>query len=198
MVLALSADPDFQENDDYRLMQRVAARDRAAQRQVAERLGGRVLRLCRTLLEDQAEAEDAAQQSLVQVLLSARSYQASGRLEGWADKITVRTAMKHARGLRAGRSFIMQVALPERIACLAQDLRYRNTTPRQMETYLNRLTPEKREAFVLKHALDYTIEEIASLTESPPGTVKDRLVRAKKQLRKMIDRNVRNSRRGSS
>ena len=40
----------------------------------------------------------------------------------------------------------------------------------------------------------YTVDEIAGLTQVPRGTVKDRLVAAKKQLRKMIERDVRSLR----
>jgi DNA-directed RNA polymerase specialized sigma24 family protein len=44
---------------------------------------------------------------------------------------------------------------------------------------------------VLHHALGYTIEEIAELSEAPVGTVKDRLVTARRELRAMLERDVR-------
>jgi RNA polymerase sigma-70 factor (ECF subfamily) len=61
-----------------------------------------------------------------------------------------------------------------------------------VDAYLERLAPRRREAFILRHALEYTVEEIAELTGAPPGTVKDRLVNARKQLRRMLDREERN------
>jgi DNA-directed RNA polymerase specialized sigma24 family protein len=55
-----------------------------------------------------------------------------------------------------------------------------------LDTLLNRLSNERFQAFVLHHALDYTVDEIAEVTGAPPGTVKDRLVMARKQLRKLL------------
>jgi RNA polymerase sigma factor (sigma-70 family) len=55
-----------------------------------------------------------------------------------------------------------------------------------LDTLLSRLSQDRYQAFVLHHALDYTVEEIAELTGTPHGTVKDRLVTARKQLRKLL------------
>ena len=49
---------------------------------------------------------------------------------------------------------------------------------------------------MLKHALGYTTEEIAELTDKPVGTVKDRLVAARKQIRRLITRELKLGARG--
>lgn len=169
-------------------MRQVARRDPEAQRQLAQRLVGRVRRLSFTLLQDSAEADDAAQQSLVEILQSAHNFAAPGNLEAWADTITVRTALRIARRLRAQRSLFQEVVDPEAVRSLVGDFRRKEITVRQLQAYLVRIPSQKREAFVLKHALGYTVDEIAELTHSPRGTVKDRLVAARKQLRKLIER----------
>ena len=179
-------------------MKRVAGRDPDAQRLVVERLVNRVRRLSLTLVDDASEADDTAQQALVEILQSAHSFRAPGHLEAWADTITVRTALRATRRLRAQRSLIQQVANPERIATFISDLRKKEIMPRQLLAYLGRLPGPKREAFVLKHGLGHTVDEIAELTDSPRGTVKDRLVAAKKELRKMIERDFKKSRGGRS
>jgi DNA-directed RNA polymerase specialized sigma24 family protein len=53
-------------------------------------------------------------------------------------------------------------------------------------------------AFVLRHLAEYSVEEIAELTGAPPGTVKDRLVSARKQLRTWLRRDAANRRRGGA
>jgi RNA polymerase sigma factor (sigma-70 family) len=65
------------------------------------------------------------------------------------------------------------------------------STPRAVEEYLAELPAARREVLVMKHTLGYTTEEIAELTDNPVGTVKDRLVAARKQLRKLITRDLR-------
>jgi RNA polymerase sigma-70 factor (ECF subfamily) len=69
-------------------------------------------------------------------------------------------------------------------------------TPRSVEEYLAELPAARREVLVMKHSLGYTTEEIAELTDNPVGTVKDRLVAARKQLRKLIVRDMRSWGRG--
>ena len=172
-------------------MRRVARRDPKAQRDLAERLIGRVRRLSYTLLQSSVDADDAAQQALVEILQSAHNFSAPGNLEAWADTITVRTAFRWARRLRAQRSLFEQCVNPETLKSWVSEWRRKEITLRQLQAYLERIPAQKREAFVLKHALGYTVDEIAELTHSPRGTVKDRLVAARKQLRKLIDHDVR-------
>jgi RNA polymerase sigma-70 factor (ECF subfamily) len=66
----------------------------------------------------------------------------------------------------------------------------RSETARPLDEYLKALPSEQREALVLKHSLGYTVEEIAELTEVPTGTVKDRLVTARRRIRKLIQRDI--------
>jgi DNA-directed RNA polymerase specialized sigma24 family protein len=51
---------------------------------------------------------------------------------------------------------------------------------------------------VLKHALGYTTDEIAELVDKPVGTIKDRLVAARKQIRRSILRELRIGTRGDA
>lgn len=169
-------------------MRRVAARDKSAQREVVERLVGRVRRVCRSLVDEPFEADDASQQALVEILQSAGNFREPYNLAAWADVIAVRTSLRMTRRLRDTRSMLEQVPLIERFGGLGSDPRGKNITAGQLEGYLDRLSRQKRQAFVLKHGLGHTVEEIAELTESPPGTVKDRLVSARKELRKLIAR----------
>jgi RNA polymerase sigma factor (sigma-70 family) len=53
------------------------------------------------------------------------------------------------------------------------------------------LSERQREAFILRHAFGYRVNEIADMMRTPQGTIKDRLVTARKQLRKMLTRGAR-------
>jgi RNA polymerase sigma-70 factor (ECF subfamily) len=55
-------------------MEAVAASDPRAQTVVAERLTPRVRRLCRLLCRSAADADDAAQVSLIEILRSASTF----------------------------------------------------------------------------------------------------------------------------
>jgi RNA polymerase sigma-70 factor (ECF subfamily) len=67
-----------------------------------------------------------------------------------------------------------------------------------IDALLDRLSDERRTAFVLRHLAEYSVDEIAELTGAPPGTVKDRLVSARKQLRNWLRRDATSRRRGGA
>ena len=182
---------------DLGLMKLVAGGDSHAQRVLAHRLAPRVQRIARRLLANTADADDAAQVALMEILRSAASYREEASIERWADRIAVRTALRHARDQRRRRFFVSHHAESEDLHGHAdEDGGTHEHTPRKLEEYLAELPRPRREVLVLKHALGYTTEEIAELTDKPVGTVKDRLVAARKQIRRLITRELRLGARG--
>lgn len=169
-------------------MQRVAAGDPHAQRLLALRLAPRVQQLADRLLAGHPDAEDAAQIALVEILKAAHGYAERARVERWADRIAARTILRYAREQR--RRWIVRSGADVEELPVPSVTPLADETPHRLSAYLAKLPPNRREVLVLKHALDYTTEEIAELVEVPVGTVKDRLVAARKQLRKLIQRDT--------
>lgn len=180
--------------EDLRLMALVAAGNTQAMNTVAHRLSGRVRRLCRAIVRDGALAEDASQLALVEILESARTYGGRSSLERWADRITARVTLRHAREERRRFQVLSSIDDAEAVepSAPAHDFAdgARGATPRDLEEYLGALSEVQREALLMKHSLGYTVEEIAELLTVPVGTVKDRLVAARRQVRKLIQRDL--------
>jgi len=187
---------------DLALMKLVAGGDAHAQRVLAHRLAPRVRRVTRRLLANGADADDAAQVALMEILRSAQSYREEASVERWADRITVRTALRQVREQRrrgwlfGSRDDGDEPRVPERPETEGQGAR--EETPRRLEEYLSELPLARREVLVLKHALGYTTDEIAELVDKPVGTIKDRLVAARKQIRRSILRELRIGARGDA
>jgi RNA polymerase sigma-70 factor, ECF subfamily len=180
--------PNDEQLRDLELMQACARKDPSAQRELALRLVGRVRRLSRLLLREPVEAEDAAQLALLEILQSASGFRRAGSLEAWADRITARTTLRLARELRTRRSFLHNILDVEGFFEHLPGLSTAPAAGSSLDTFLARITPLRREAFVLKYAVGYSFEEIAELTHAPLGTVKDRIACARQQLRGMIER----------
>jgi RNA polymerase sigma-70 factor (ECF subfamily) len=180
------------------LMRRVAEGDRRAQRVLAHRLAGRVQRASQRLLSNPADADDAAQLALMEILRSAGTYREEASIERWADRIAVRTILRHAREQRRKPWFFGPRVEADDVGTgrYSPVVDADEATPRKLEQYLHELPAARREVLVMKHALGYTTEEIAELTRKPVGTVKDRLVSARRQLRKLIQRDLRLGARG--
>ncbi|HKU40607.1 MAG TPA: sigma-70 family RNA polymerase sigma factor [Polyangiales bacterium] len=182
---------------DLSLMKRVAAADKHAQRVLAHRLAARVRRISQRLLSNRADADDASQLALMEILRSAATYKEISTIERWADRIAVRTVLRHAREQRKRLWQLGTLIDIEAVGGTPERAPNPENTPRPVEEYLAELPAARREVLVMKHSLGYTTEEIAELTDNPVGTVKDRLVAARKQLRKLIVRDMRSWGRGS-
>lgn len=179
-------------SSDLGLMKLVAGGDAHAQRVLAHRLAPRVQRVTRRLLSSAADAEDAAQVALMEILRSAQSFREEASIERWADRIAVRSAMRQARDQRRRGLLGFGGNEADDLPSEAVDTgAAREETPRALDDYLSELPAQRREVLVLKHGLGYSTEEIAELIDKPVGTIKDRLVAARKQLRKAIQRELR-------
>ena len=165
---------------DVELMARVARGDAEAQRQVARRLLRRVERLCRATLREGEEALDARQLTILEILKSAHTFRGESTLERWADRITVRTALR--------------VAASERRASRSLGDHEPNTTSLTGESallarqYLDFISDRQRRVVVMRHSLEYSIEEIAEVTGISKNAVKDRLLRARGIMRRVCRR----------
>jgi RNA polymerase sigma-70 factor (ECF subfamily) len=175
-----NADPDLA------LMASVARREAAAERALVERLSSRVRRLARMLSGTLVDADDAAQLALLEILRSASGFRVAMSLERWADRITVRTTRRLMRRELERKGLLARWVAPGSLPWGRKE----ESTPERvgLEVFLDRLSPERREALVMRHTLEYSVEEIAELTGAPIGTVKDRLVSARKELRRALER----------
>ncbi|MBK8261284.1 MAG: RNA polymerase sigma factor [Nannocystis sp.] len=171
-------------------MELVAAKDPRAQQIFALRVLPRVRRATRALLSSPADADDATQLCMIELLRAAPGFRGEGAIEAWSDRITARTTMRLARerGRRSsridGEAEAEGLIDPESRSPppLASE-----SLPRDLREYLAALTA-RREALILHHVLDHSIPEVAELTGVSPNTVKDRLLAAREALRRLIRR----------
>jgi RNA polymerase sigma-70 factor, ECF subfamily len=174
-------------SDPGELVSLAVAGDPAAQRLLVERLSRRVRSIALAVLGNTADAEDASQAIFMEVLQSLGSYQ-GGKLSAWADRISVRTAARHARQRRVRGARDAGIDPEELVSELGSVTE--GSVPRPIVEYLGELAETRRVALVLRHVMGYTVDEIAELTEGSPNTVKDRLLRAREQLRRTLRREL--------
>jgi RNA polymerase sigma-70 factor (ECF subfamily) len=163
------------------MTQRAAAGDANAQRLMVQRLMRRIQRLCGALLRDRDDAKDASQASLLAILRSAGSYRGESSLERWADRIAIRTTLRQARE-RSRTAFSPAGSCPSPLVSATADP---SIAARQ---YLARLPETQRTVLILRCGFEYSVDEIAELTQTSPNTVKDRLKRARVTVRRTLGR----------
>jgi RNA polymerase sigma factor (sigma-70 family) len=179
-MLAVSA-TDSQLLDHF-----VRDHDPGAFRSLMTRHGPDVLRVCRAVLQDAHEADDAFQATFLVLVRKAPSIQNPESLGGWLRGVAYRTATR-AR-CRAARRRAMERTCAElsRDECVPDPL-----TPELRELVraeLDRLPDNYRLPVTLCYLQGLTHQEAARRLSWPVGTVKVRLVRARRLLRERLDR----------
>jgi len=161
-------------------------RDTDAQRELVGRLLDRVSLTVNYLAYGHRDVDDMIQLSLIEVLKSAGSFRGESTLESWAVRITVRTAARvlKQRRFRDNIVILRRRQAPSRMN--PEDELRRGQLRRRMALLLQKLSIDRRAAVVLKLVHGYSIREIAGMTSSPVNTVRDRLRKGRKQLRKYI------------
>jgi RNA polymerase sigma factor (sigma-70 family) len=180
LSLASSHGP-AREIDDAGLLERFCARgEESAFTLLVVRHGPMVLGVCRRLLGDTADAEDAFQATFVVFFRRVRSARRVGSLTGWLHGIAWRVAN------RARRSILR--ALPETVAdCDGPSAEAaRREEAALLDEEISRLPERYRLAVVLCGLRGLSYEEAGRELGWPRSTVAHRLDRARQTLRRRL------------
>ncbi|HKB04775.1 MAG TPA: sigma-70 family RNA polymerase sigma factor [Gemmataceae bacterium] len=159
-----------------------ARRDPAAFEHIVRRHGPMVLGVCRRVLRESTDADDAFQATFVVLVRKARSLRQPERLAGWLHQVAHRTARKlrAARAARHGREGeLFDVPAGESPA----EFVWRELRP-IFDEELNRLPDKLRLPAVLCFLEGHSKGEAARALGWPEGTLSGRLHRAREKLRR--------------
>jgi RNA polymerase sigma factor (sigma-70 family) len=164
----------------------VRERDHGAFRGLVSRHGPAVLQICRGVLHDPHEAEDAFQATFLVLVRKAGSIKDPEALGGWLRGVAYRTAIR-ARCSAARRRVIERArAQMSRIEDLPREIA--PELPQMIRDELARLPETYRQPVMLCYLDGLTHQEAARRLGWPLGTVKVRLVRGRRLLRERLDR----------
>jgi len=160
--------------EERELVVRAQRGDVLAMSQLMDRLAPWLARICGGIALE--HADDAAQEALMQVFRDLRALREPDALRGWARRIAVREAVRHAQRARAdgGRASAEELASEAGDPAVVPDVR----------AVLARLAPEQRAILVLRDLEGLSEDEAAAQLGVARGTVKSRLSRAREAFAK--------------
>ncbi len=176
--------------EERQLVQRCLGGEARAWEEIVRRHSPRLYQLCLRFTGNSAQAEDLAQDALLRIYRALTSYDpAQGSLATWMTALTRNLLIDHYRRSRLERS-TDSLDDPNNTPPAPVESRQRQPDAGvwqrelrdEVQAALARLSPELREAVILRDLQDYDYKEIAAVLRIPEGTVKSRINRGRIEL----------------
>lgn len=143
-----------------------------------------VYRLSLVILDDEADARDATQETFVAAWRRIASLRDADRFDAWLQRIAVNAARMTLRGRRRRR--IREIPSNQLTAESHETAGPRSTDVERLGDAMERLSPDQRTILALHHLEGRGLDEIAEALRIPVGTAKSRLYTARRALEKAM------------
>jgi RNA polymerase sigma-70 factor (ECF subfamily) len=188
--------------DDAELARRIGQRDERAFEAMMRRHNRMLYRLARSILKEEADAEDAVQEAYLAAYRNIASFRGGSRLSTWLGRIVINEALarlrkqKHAAVIvpfatvERGEPRIEEDEMaddrtePPEAAAMRAELR------RLLERKIDDLPAQFRTVFVLRDVEELSVEETAECLNVAAATVRTRAFRARALLRESLAQEV--------
>jgi RNA polymerase sigma-70 factor, ECF subfamily len=177
--------------DDGDLITRFKGGDLSGFEELVRKHQDRVYNLCRYMIQDTQDAQDAAQDVFLKAYGSLKAFKPDVSLYTWLYRIAVNTCLDYKKKSRPEQteddSVIADLASTEP----SPEQRYQSKEIGQaIHAALQKLPEHLRAAIVLKEIEELSYEEIAAVLDTSLGTVKSRISRARGELRELLRKKV--------
>ena len=179
-------------SDDLQILKRFNNGDISASEELVLKYQDRIYNLCRYMLGNTHDAEDAAQDTFIKAYQNLNNFRPEASFYTWLYRIAVNTCLDYKKRpffeslfkkADEGDEFIDEPSSdwpsPERLYESKQ-------IGLALRTSIRRLSLKLRTAIVLKEIEGLSYEEIADILEVSVGTVKSRISRARDELKKSL------------
>jgi len=151
----------------------------------------RVYNLCRYMVRDPQDAQDAAQDVFLKAYRGIREFRPEASLYTWLYRIAVNTCLDYKR--KARRDALKNEPLPEDLPStdpFPAELYESRENTEAIQAALQKLPQKLRAPIVLREIDGLSYEEIAEVLHASVGTVKSRISRGREELRRILIRKL--------
>ena len=158
--------------------------DREALDLLVRRWNGKLVAHAWRLLRDQEGAKDAVQEAWAEMVRGLPRLRDDGAFAPWAFRIVSRRCARHIGRLRGERQLAQEIAAaPVEDSAAAPSSLDVEVVRRAIRT----LPPDQQAAIALFYLEDMSVAEVAVALDVPAGTVKTRLMHARRKLRDALE-----------
>jgi RNA polymerase sigma-70 factor, ECF subfamily len=189
---------------DAELVTRIGRRDQAAFEILMRRYNGKLFRVARAIVRDDAEAEDALQDTYLEAFRRIGRFRGESQLVTWLTRIVINQALMRLRRQKRDRVVVpfsggrgASPRYPDTAPEVADariespsDATMRAEVRRMLERRIDELPVAFRTVFVMREVEDLSVEETAASLSIPAATVRTRLFRARALLREALARDM--------
>jgi RNA polymerase sigma-70 factor (ECF subfamily) len=182
-------DPDLQ------LVEQCMAGNEAAWEELVRLHTRRVYSVCYRFTGTGTEAQDLTQEVFLRVFRTLKTFRAGeGSFAVWLNRLTRNLLIDHYRRTRQERNTdSLEDQLPgiedsTAMSARTDGLLASREASELLQGALQRLSPELREAVILRDVEELEYKEIAQVLNVPEGTVKSRLNRGRAELARVLRR----------
>jgi RNA polymerase sigma factor (sigma-70 family) len=184
--------------DDAELVRRVAGGDHRAFEAVMRRHNRMLYRIGRSILKDDAEAEDAVQEAYLAAYRNIGSFRGGAKLSTWLGRIVINEAYGRLRKQQRaavvvpfepnerGELRIQEGTMADEMTERPEAAAMRTELRHLLERKIDELPEQFRTVFMLRDVEELTVEETAECLDVPAATVRTRAFRARALLRESL------------
>jgi len=185
-----AAIPNPEQLTDEELVRWVLAGDKSCFEPLMRRHNRRMYRAARTILRDDTEAEDVAQDAYVRAYQHLDQFQGRASFSTWLTRIVVHESLTRARRRRRNEEIdAMDDVRKNRLPALSSELTPEHSASASearslLESSIDALPDSYRHVFVMRDVEEMSTQETAECLGISEDNVKMRLHRARAQLRR--------------
>ncbi|WP_296006378.1 RNA polymerase sigma factor [uncultured Alistipes sp.] len=177
---------DYIVADDRRLVELVLAGDNTAFEYLFDRYHEAIRRLFMQRMGGARDVDDLLQETFVKVYVNLHRYNAAYTFGQWVYTIARNTFVDYVRRRQDDLPIDERFAAPASSAPTPEESVINGQQRRQLENYLERLSPRYRKLIEMRFFEEYSYEEIAAKLDLPLGTVKTQIHRARERMCRFI------------
>lgn len=190
---------DYEKMSDTQLAECAALRDNIAVTLITKRNNQRLFRAAWSILRNHSDAEDVVQEAYLKAFNALEKFEGKSSLSTWLTRIVLNAAIDRKRSLNRRRALLenQDVVLMDTYRSnytsnsdtsdLPNSKLARSELSKFLKAAVRRLPDQYRTVFILRDIEEMSIAETSDAMTIPPATIKTRLFRARRLLRKEIE-----------